>query len=178
MFDWLTKRSAAAGTARELYGAVVTQARLPEFYTRYGVSDTAEGRYELIALHMVLVLERLGRSDVNDEPLRRKLIEVFIEDMDDSMREMGVGDMSVPKRVKKAASGLYKRADVYRAALAAPGGAALEQALQDYVYLGRAGAETEAAATYVRAAAEGLQRQAAQALSAGRVTFENPGAYP
>ena len=178
MFDWFNKRSAAAATARELYGAVVTQARQPAFYTRLGVADTPEGRYELVALHLVLLLERLGADDVADEPLSRKLIETFVEDMDDSMREMGVGDLAVPKRVKKAAGGLYTRADAYRAALAAPDDTALIAALKTYLYIGRDEAAAPRCAAYVRAASGGLRRQPGEDLKAGRVRFEPPGVVP
>lgn len=176
MFDWLTKRSAAAGTARDLYGAVVTQARDPHFYMRYGVADTAEGRYELVTLHLVLLLERLGGADVDDEPLRRGLIETFIEDMDDSLREMGVGDLSVPKRVKKAAGGLYTRAEAYRTGLAVADDGSLLTALKTYLYIGRDEPAAPKAAVYTRAAAAGLGRQPGEALKAGRVSFQDPGA--
>lgn len=178
MFDWLIKRSASSSTARDLYGAVVTQARAPSFYVRLGVPDTAEGRYELVALHLVLLLERLGEADVADEALRRNLIETFIEDMDDSMREMGVGDLSVPKRVKKAAGGLYTRAEAYRAALAAPDEAALVAALKVYLYIGRDEPQAGRCAAYVRAMAAGLRRQSGESLRSGRVVFEDPGAVP
>ena len=175
MFDWIIKRSATAGTARDLYGAVVTQARDPLFYSRLGVADTPEGRYELVALHLVLLLERLGAADVADEPLRRKLIETFIEDMDDSMREMGVGDLNVPKRVKKAAGGLYTRADAYRDALGATDDAALLAALKTYLYIGRDEPAARHVSTYVRAVSAGLRHQPGEDLKAGRVAFEAPG---
>jgi len=174
MFDWFKRRRAIAVTARELYGAVVTQARETAFYRDFGVADTAEGRYELVALHLVLVLERLGQSDIANEPLRRKLLETFITDMDDSMREMGVGDIGVAKRVKKAAGGIYTRAAAYRDALAGPDDVALHTALKTYLYEGRDAAHVAQAAGYVTAAAVMLRLEPAAALTAGRVRFIVP----
>jgi len=174
MFTWLARKSKSKTTARELYGAVVTQARTPAFYGPLGVADTAEGRYELIALHLVLVLERLGQPDSVDEPLRRAVLETFITDMDDCVREMGAGDMSVARRVKKAAGGIYTRAAVYGAGLAAKDDEALRLALADFLYEGRPNAASARAVAYVRAAAVSLASQPANQLAAGRVTFPSP----
>jgi cytochrome b pre-mRNA-processing protein 3 len=67
MFDWIYGRRDDRQKASEIYGAVVAQARNPEFYTSYAVPDSIEGRYEMIALHLAIVLERLGAADVADE---------------------------------------------------------------------------------------------------------------
>ena len=65
MFTWLEKRFSPNPTARDIYGAIVARAREPSFYTQLGAQDTPEGRYELIALHLVLVLEKIGQSNPN-----------------------------------------------------------------------------------------------------------------
>jgi cytochrome b pre-mRNA-processing protein 3 len=171
MFTWLTKRAHSKRTARQLYGTVVTQAREPGFYRDMGVADTPEGRYELIALHLVLLLERLGAADVGDEELRREIVETFVTDMDDAMREMGVGDVNVPKKVKKAAGGVYARAGAYRAALAEPDDASLASALLGYVYQGAVTAETGPLAAYVRRCVAHLAAIPAATLRAGTATF-------
>jgi cytochrome b pre-mRNA-processing protein 3 len=176
MFKWFAKRSEHQRKARELYGAVVAQAREPTFYRALGVADTPEGRYELIALHLVLVLDRLGQADVSSEDLRRETLETFVTDMDDSMREMGVGDVSVPKKVKKAAGGVYARGVAYRAALAASDDTALEAALIDYVGQGSREVAAKPIAQYVRRLVGDLAAQSADALRSGRVTFIPVGA--
>ena len=129
MLAWLTGLPPSRRTAGELYGRVVAEARRPAFYAELGVPDTPEGRFELIALHLFLVLERLRRDGGAGEALSRHVLEAFVTDMDDCMREMGVGDLTVPKRVKRAAAGFYERAGNYRAALDSAGGDALAVAI-------------------------------------------------
>lgn len=114
--DWLRGRSTDGKTAAELYGSIVTQARLPVFYTRYGIQDVAEKRYEMIVLHIVLVLERLRASGEDGGVIGQALTETFVRDLDGSMREMAVGDTKVPAKVKKAAGGLLDRDILYRQA--------------------------------------------------------------
>lgn len=174
MFKWLTNDTRARRKARDLYGAVVAQARLPVFYSDLGVADTPEGRYEMIALHLILTLERLGQADIADEELRRETLETFITDLDDAMREFGIGDTSVPKRVKRAAGGVYDRGVAYREARVPPDNAALEQALIAHVYQGEKTVHAKALAVYVRQAALHLSALSPQPLRDGVVSFPIP----
>lgn len=178
MLTWLSKRSDRNRKARDLYGAVVTQARNPVFYTVYGVADNPEGRYELIALHLILTLNRLGQPDVSDEDLRRQTLETFVTDLDDAMREFGVGDPSVPKRVKRAAGGAHARNDVYSAALTADDDEALVRVVTEYVYQGQPSPSASALATYVRQTVGHLSAQPAQDLRLGVLTFPSPELNP
>jgi cytochrome b pre-mRNA-processing protein 3 len=175
MLDWFSRRDDRR-RAGDLYGAVVARARAPHLYTAYGVADTIVGRYEMVALHLMLVLDRLGAPDVADEELRRTVIEAFVADMDDAMREIGIGDTSVPRNVKKAAGGLYERSVAYRDGLAADDPGVLVAALVGHVYAGAEEARPSATAlaAEVRAIAADLARQPAEALAAGRVTFPDP----
>lgn len=117
MLEWLRARSRIRGKAGELYGAVVAAARTPEYYSVFRVPDTPEGRFEMIALTLFLVLERVRRVPGEGEALAQGAIEAFVADMDDCMREMGVGDLTVPKKVRRAAAAFYDRAGQYRDAL-------------------------------------------------------------
>lgn len=171
MFTWLANRSQPKHRARDLYGAVVAQARNPAFYTAFGVADTPEGRYELIALHLILAIDRLGQPDVADENLRRETLETFVTDLDDAMREFGVGHPSVPKRVKRAAGGAHARNEVYGAALAQPDNEDLERALVENVYQAQKDMPAQRLAIYVRAAIAHLKAQSADVLRSGIVTF-------
>jgi cytochrome b pre-mRNA-processing protein 3 len=171
MFTWLAKRSQSKRKARDLYGAVVAQARNPAFYTVFGVADTPEGRYEMIALHLILALDRLGQPGIADENLRRETLEAFVTDLDDAMREFGVGHPTVPKRVKRAAGGVYARNETYRAALAHPDNADLERALVENVYQAQKDASAQRLAAYVRSTVTGLKAQPAEALRSGVITF-------
>lgn len=175
MLNWLAKRADVARKADNLYGAVVAQARQPSFYAGFGIPDTLEGRYEMIVLHLFLVLERLRQAD--DTNLSRVLIERFVTDMDDCMREIGVGDLTVPKRVKKAAAVLYKRADAYRDALEA-GSDALEAAFQEmFRELPAETIRTRELSQYVRAAMEALNRQDLQQIIRDAPEFPVPGRF-
>jgi cytochrome b pre-mRNA-processing protein 3 len=98
--------------ARRLYGAIVAAARQERFYADWGVPDTLDGRFDMICLHMYLALSTLRGK----EQLRQKLTDDFFADMDRSLREMGVGDLSVGKKVRKMAEAFYGRITAYEAA--------------------------------------------------------------
>ncbi|HXQ84145.1 MAG TPA: ubiquinol-cytochrome C chaperone family protein, partial [Xanthobacteraceae bacterium] len=73
-------------TIRDLYGAIVAQARSAAFYTGYGVPDTVQGRFDLIVLHLVLLLERFGQTNRTGRSIGQKLFDVFCRDLDDNLR--------------------------------------------------------------------------------------------
>jgi cytochrome b pre-mRNA-processing protein 3 len=161
MMPWFRRRAAVGRRAEKLYGSVVATARHPAFYRDNGVPDTPEGRFELIALHLFLALDCGREKDAAATELSQRTIETFVTDMDDCMREMGVGDMAVGKKVKRAAAAFYERAGAYRRGLAGQG-SDLEASLSGYVFGTDAEAqaakrkEAAALARYVRAAAGAL----------------------
>lgn len=162
-----------APSARQLYDAAVQQARRPVFYTDLGVPDSLDGRFELIALHVYLVLRRLKDGQAEARGLAQALFDAMFADMDNSLREMGAGDVGVGPRVKRMAQGFYGRIAAYDAGLAGSDGE-LAQALRRNLY--GTVAEPEAAAVtamtaYVRRAAASLRGQSLSDLSRGRVTF-------
>jgi cytochrome b pre-mRNA-processing protein 3 len=114
----MRRRAQDRRTAIDFYGAIVAQARRPVFFERHGVLDTPEGRTSMIILLMFPLLERLQGGEAGERHLARLLAETFITDIDDSLREMGVGDLSVPKKVKRAAQALGERCLAYRRAAA------------------------------------------------------------
>jgi uncharacterized metal-binding protein YceD (DUF177 family) len=169
---------------RALYGAIVAQARSPAFYTHCGVADSVDGRFELIVLHLVLLLRRLGaepeaRQDPVPAPtsgrIRQHLFDLFCRDLDDNLREMGVGDLAVPREMRKFGEAFYGRQAAYGAALDASDEDALEKALARNI-LGVVEASGNAARLggYARAAAKQLAAEADDALLAGRVVFPDP----
>lgn len=158
ILDWFRSQSRVGRTATDLYGSIVTQARLPIFYTRYGVEDVAEKRYEMIVLHMVMVLERLRVFDEEGMELGRELIETFVRDLDGSIREMALGDTKVPNNVKKAAAGLMDRDVLYREAFEGtsdrqgrPDDMTLEALLDELVFGGSPASSARVLASYVTA---------------------------
>ena len=106
MLGTLRTRAALRRKAGEIYGAIVTQARQPGFYAKLGIPDTPVGRYEMVVLHLFLVLERLRGEGLGTEALQRPLIETFVADMDNSLRELGTGDVVVGKKVRAGRGGL------------------------------------------------------------------------
>lgn len=105
--------------AQALYAQLVELSRRPYFYTQCGVPDTLDGRFEMILLHLFLMLKRLkAESDPASDALVRQLSESFVDDMDRSLREIGVTDTGVGKRVKRMAVAFYGRLQAYEDALA------------------------------------------------------------
>lgn len=116
MISWFRRRAQDRRTAIDFYGAIVARARQPAFFGSAGVSDTPEGRASVIILLLFPVLERLHAEGPRAQRIARLVSETFVTDIDDCLREMGVGDMSVPKKVKRAAQALGERCSAYRAA--------------------------------------------------------------
>lgn len=142
MLEWFRARTRNRRTALEIYGALVAAARAPHYYAHLRVPDTPEGRFEMVCLMMFLVLERLKAVPGDGEALTRQVIEAFVIDMDDCLREMGVGDLAVPKRVKRAAAAFFQRGGAYREALNEGQDGELEKlaaVLSTYVFRGLAG---------------------------------------
>ena len=168
MLQWFRRRAERSRRAGELYGGVVTAARQPFFYKDMGVPDTPEGRFELVALHLFLALEALKQRGPQQLEVTRQTIEAFVSDMDDCMREMGVGDFTVPKKVKRAAAAFYERAGAYRRGLSEAQKSVLEKSLSTYVFAGRQedGNGLSALAGYVRNAASALAAEQFDVLCA------------
>jgi cytochrome b pre-mRNA-processing protein 3 len=167
------RRPARPDTISTLYGTIVAQARLPGFYRDYAVPDTVNGRFDLIVLHLALLLDRLNA----DEALRRlgqDVFDRFCQDMDHNLREMGVGDLAVPKEMRRMGEAFYGRAQAYRTALAAADDTDLVGALARNIYGGAAAAPAGRLAAYIREAVRALGAQESASLAAGHVSFPEP----
>lgn len=158
-----------------LYGTIVAQARAPAFYQSYGVPDTVNGRLEMIMLHAVLLLGRLeGEAELRR--LGQAVFDAFCRDMDASLREMGVGDLAVPRRMRGIGEAFYGRQTVYRKALTAPDQGPLAAALARNVFAGASGPDgADRLAAYVRASVRELAAQDGEALRRAQVRFPDPG---
>lgn len=157
--------------SRPVYEAIVAAARHPAPYVRWGVADSVDGRFEMIALHVYLVLERLKGGH---DGFRQELVDEFFRDMDRSLREMGVGDLSVGKKVRKMAEMFYGRVAAYDRALE-EGRPVLEQALARNVYPDGAPAEGLAAlAGHVENLRAHLAAQDSASIVKGTIAFKEP----
>jgi cytochrome b pre-mRNA-processing protein 3 len=176
----LFRRTPWDRTIASLYGTIVAQARAPAFYQIYGVPDTVNGRFEMVVLHAVLLLHRLRAEPALMEPLGQGIFDMFCKDMDGTLREMGVGDLAVPRSMRRIGEAFYGRQSVYEAALAAEPALATPNLLA--AALGRnvfgtasepaAGAERLAA--YVLEAVRHLAAQDAAALGRAELRFPLP----
>ncbi|MQB43525.1 ubiquinol-cytochrome C chaperone [Rhizobium sp. ICMP 5592] len=116
------------------YGVLTAMARQPVFYTDYDVPDTVMGRFELLSAVMILFFRRTRSSATSGQELAQEIIDAFFEDIDYSIRELGIGDNSVPKRMKKLAGMFYGRLESYAAAMNGNDRDALATALQRNIY--------------------------------------------
>jgi cytochrome b pre-mRNA-processing protein 3 len=158
--------------AWSLYHQTVMQARRPAFYTIYEVPDTVNGRFDLLGLHVALVVRRLqveGRAGIR---LGQALFDQMFLDMDRSMRERGVGDLSVPKHMKRLMRGFNGRCLTYAAALDAGDDAALAAALNRNVFAGQAEErQVERLANCAKSCAAWLAAQPFERLRQGQIDF-------
>ncbi len=174
--DWSLKRlfrpSARDAAAGLLYNATVAQARTVAFYEQWSVPDTVTGRFDMISLHGYLIMRRLMA-----EPTAKAFSEAYcgmiFTDMDRNFREMGVGDLSVGKKVKKLAEGFYGRAAAYDSAMN-DGPEPMSVVLRRNIYGGEDPGDTvlTAMATYVKDSVDTLAGQSLSDLMDGVVRFE------
>jgi cytochrome b pre-mRNA-processing protein 3 len=161
------------GTIEAIYGMIVTQVREPSFYRDLGVPDTVNGRFDLLVLHLWLVLRRL-RSLAEARNVSQALFDRFCDDMDANLREMGVGDLTVPKRMQAFGEAFYGRAAAYDVAFAA-GGDEPAKALCKNVLNGEGMENAQALATYAKAVMAQLGDLDESALQAAAWAFPAPG---
>lgn len=165
-------RSPLRGTIEAIYGMIVTQAREPLFYRALGVPDTVNGRFDLLLLHLWLVLRRLKTAG-GGVALSQALFDHFCNDMDDNLREMGVGDLTVPKKMQAFGEAFYGRTAAYDLALT-EGHQAFAQALCKNILNGEHPEQADRLATYAEAAMAALDSLDDATLLSGSASFPVP----
>lgn len=173
----LFRRTRNADTIASLYGAIVAQAREPAFYTVCGVPDTAEGRFEMIALHVALFFRRVRAEGESGRALGQEVFDLFCNDMEQNLREMGLSDTGVPKKMRRLGEAFYGRAAAYEAALQSSDRQALATAAARNVLADEA-ADAGRLADYILVAVDDLAAQEFPLLVAGCVRFPEPPAGP
>jgi cytochrome b pre-mRNA-processing protein 3 len=157
-----------------LYNNIVAQAREPLFYRDLGVPDTVDGRFDMVLLHLWMVLRRL-RTAAGGAERSQALFDHFCGDMDDNLREMGVGDLTVPKRMQKFGEAFYGRSAAYDRALEA-GAEPLAQALCKNILDGRDIEHARRLAAYANAAVAALAALDDTSVGNGSWRFPSPSA--
>ena len=157
------------------YHRIVEQARQPVFFADWGVPDTLDGRFETLALHAFLVLNRLKAGDGAASVFAQDLFDTMFADLDRAMREMGATDIGVGRHVKTMARGFYGRVAAYERGLA-EGDAALEEALRRNLFgtFAPDAAQLDAAARYLRDQAAAFEAAPLAQLLAGDLPFGAP----
>lgn len=176
------RRPDFSGPALGLYRAAVAAARAPVFYARFGVPDTPDGRFDMIALHVFLALRRLQREQgptrQDAQALAQALTDLMFADMDRNLREMGVGDLGVGRQVKALAAAFRGRVAAYGAALdRSDGEEGLALAIKRNIFRldgDAAGQITSRIAQHIRNADAALAAQPWPALAAGTIDFPPP----
>jgi cytochrome b pre-mRNA-processing protein 3 len=169
------RRNPTRDAAEQAYGLVVEQSRRPDFFTALGVPDTLDGRFELICLHAFLYLQRLKAEKELAASLSQRFFDTMFADFDRSLREIGVGDLSVGRHIGRMAEAFYGRVRAYEDGLAGDD-AALAAALARNLY-GTAPATADQLArvvSHVRREVANLVAQPPGSLLAGTVTFGAP----
>ena len=177
MFARLFRTDRTAETAAAAaYGAIVGQARTPALYTALGVPDSVTGRFEMVVLHAVLVIERLRAEGAEGAALGQRIFDNFVKDMDQSLRELGFGDLGVPKRMKKMGESFYGRAEAYSRTLGSR--TELAEAIARNVFPDSSTtADASRLAGYAMASAAVLAETPIAAIGAGTIAFPDPAAY-
>ena len=160
------------GTIEAIYGMIVTQAREPLFYRDFGVPDTVNGRFDLLLLHLWLFLRRL-KSVEGGTVLSQGVFDHFCNDMDDNLREMGVSDLKVPKRMLAFGEAFYGRTSAYDFALT-EGREALARAICKNILNGEHIEKARLLAAYAEAAMAALDSLDQAVLVSGSARFPLP----
>lgn len=165
----LFRKSAATEAVYAVYSAIVAQSRQPHFYAEWGVSDTVTGRFDMICLHLALLFRRLRSEDKQAAEFSQAVFDLFFKDMDRSLREMGAGDMAVPKKIQKMGKALYGLMAGLDDAMDRNDVAEVEAVLVRNVYDGQSTSHAKELAVYVMDEAERLADQPAASIIAGRL---------
>ena len=176
MLRLFAKRSASRALADRLYRAIVARARHPGLYAGLGVADTLDGRFEMLMLHVIVLVRRL-RADGAGE-LAQRLFDVMFADMDQALRELGVGDLAVPKRIRTMAEAYYGRSAAYEVALGPerPAEELVAVVARNAFPDGHAGGAAERLAGYVRQLAAAVGGASVADIAAGQVDWPDPAA--
>jgi cytochrome b pre-mRNA-processing protein 3 len=173
------RRESVRAAAETAYRRIIDHARDPAFFTGFGVPDTIDGRFEMICLHAFLYLYRLKSDRPRSAALAQAFFDAMFADFDRGLRDLGTGDLSVGRQVKRMAQGFYGRVQAYEGGLAQDG-AALAAALARNVFgtTGQSATASTALAGWVRCAATALATQRFEELCAGAIRFPPPSVVP
>lgn len=175
LLDRLFRPRPALASGRSLYGHAVAQARVPALYSQLGAPDSVEGRFELYSLHVVLLLDRLRGHGEAAADASQALFDTYVKSLDHALREMGVGDLSVGRKMRKLGEAFYGRCKSYEAAFEAlPDEGPLQALLARTVYADVDAAPARGLGAYVMSQRASLAAQPLEAIVGGEVAWAAP----
>ena len=159
------------------YAILTAAARTPAFYLDLGVPDTVMGRFEMLSIVMILYFRRTKSSGVSGQEIAQEIVDAFFQDIDHSIRELGIGDQGVPKRMKKFAGMFYGRLESYAAALDASDPVALAAALRRNIYpqTDEKAPELDGLAGWMMEASSNLSTGSEETIATGSLKLPLPG---
>lgn len=171
VFKRMFRPRPAEAAGRRLYAGAIAQARDPAFYLRFAAADTPEGRFEVYTLHVLLLLRRLKAQGEQAAETGQAVFDAYLEALDIALRELGTGDLSMAKKMKKLGQAFYGRAKAYDDAFAAlPDEAPLQDLMARTLGGGPAWVD------YARACESALSAQPLENLLAGEASWPEPAA--
>ena len=168
----LFRKKTATEPVYAVYNSIVAQSRQPVFYAEWGVPDTVTGRFDMISLHMALLFRRLRHGPDETRAFSQAVFDLFFKDMDRSLREMGVTDLGVPKKIQKMGNLFFGLLAALNAAMDAGDADALAQVLARNLYDNVVTDDVRALAAYVTARDADLAAQPIATITGGQVHFE------
>ena len=168
----LFRKNTATAPVYAVYSAIVAQSRQPRFYADWLVPDTVTGRFDMISLHMALLFRRLRAESGEQKAFSQAVFDLFFKDMDRSLREMGVGDLGVPKRIQKMGNIFFGLLAALNEAMDRKDLPALEAVLSRNLFDGAEGPHIRALAEYLLAEDARLATQSADTIVNGAIAFE------
>ncbi|MFC3071826.1 ubiquinol-cytochrome C chaperone family protein [Shinella pollutisoli] len=175
-FGLFGKKNGNRRIVEKQYAALTAAARRPGLYARLGVPDTVMGRFEMLSAMLILYFRRTRSSARSGQEIAQEIVDAFFEDVDHSIRELGVGDVGVPKRMKKFAGMFYGRLESYAAALDSGDREALAAALGRNIHpeAGEAAPSMRALADYLFSVEAAMAALPEDAIETGALAVPAP----
>lgn len=172
LLDRIFRPKPTVVAGRALYAACVDQSRTPRFYAELAVPDSVEGRFEIYTLHVVLIMDRLVNQGPEAAQTSQALFDAYVQALDDALREMGVGDLSVGKKMRRLGEAFFGRVKNYHAALAGlPETGDLQALVKRTVYAEVDSPPLDELVQYILKQKSGLAAQAVEDLGKGVVQW-------
>jgi len=172
MFANLFKKSSTSQVPQQIYGSLMAQARSEFLFTNFGVPDTVMGRFDMLAMHVYLIARRLrAESGEIYETLNQDVFDLFVGDVERALRELGIGDTTVPKRKKKMVRSFYGQIEDFDHHIAAKDVKKLAEAVKKRYLDGEDAGDSKALAEYMLSVEEKLASQPDSDLLAGKITL-------